>query len=76
MKHWLRIAATLLVTGGAVAYILLKIDLGKTWDILARGEPLVARSLRRPDVRHGAADGLALAAAARGARRASSGCSG
>ena len=35
MKRWLRVAATLLVTSGAVAYILLKIDLGKTWDILS-----------------------------------------
>ena len=39
MKHRLRIAATLLVTGGAVAYILLKIDLGKTWDILRAASP-------------------------------------
>ena len=39
MKRRLRIAATLLVTGGAVAYILLKIDLGKTWDILRAASP-------------------------------------
>jgi glycosyltransferase 2 family protein len=39
MKHWLRVAATLLVTGGAVAYILFKIDLGKTWDILRAASP-------------------------------------
>ena len=34
MKHWLRVAATLLVTAGAVTYILLKIDLGKTAHII------------------------------------------
>jgi uncharacterized membrane protein YbhN (UPF0104 family) len=34
MKRWLRVAATLLVTGGAVAYILVKIDLGKTAHII------------------------------------------
>jgi uncharacterized protein (TIRG00374 family) len=34
MKPWLRVAATLLVTATAVAYVLSKIDLGKTWDIL------------------------------------------
>lgn len=34
MKRWLRIAATLLVTAGAVTYILLKIDLGKTAHII------------------------------------------
>jgi hypothetical protein len=39
MKHWLRLAATLLVTGGAVAYVLFKIDLGKTWDILRAASP-------------------------------------
>jgi uncharacterized protein (TIRG00374 family) len=39
MKRWLRVAATLLVTAGAVAYILLKIDLGKTWDILSSASP-------------------------------------
>ena len=39
MKHWLRVGATLLVTGGAVAYILFKIDLGKTWDILRAASP-------------------------------------
>ncbi len=39
MKHWLRVAATLLVTGGAVAYILTKVDLGKTWDILRAASP-------------------------------------
>ena len=39
MKRWLRIAATLLVTGGAIAYVLLKIDLAKTWDILRSASP-------------------------------------
>lgn len=39
MKRWLRVAATLLVTAGAVTYILLKIDLGKTWDILSSASP-------------------------------------
>jgi len=34
MKRWLRVAATLLVTAGAVTYILLKIDLGKTAHII------------------------------------------
>jgi uncharacterized membrane protein YbhN (UPF0104 family) len=34
MKRRLRVAATLLVTGGAVAYILVKIDLGKTAHII------------------------------------------
>jgi glycosyltransferase 2 family protein len=39
MKHWLRVAATLLVTGGAVVYILSKINLQKTWDILRAASP-------------------------------------
>jgi len=39
MKHRLRLAATLLVTGAAVAYILFKIDLGQTWDILRAASP-------------------------------------
>ena len=34
MKRWLRVVATLVVTALAVAYIVLKIDLGKTLDIL------------------------------------------
>ncbi|HZP73109.1 MAG TPA: lysylphosphatidylglycerol synthase transmembrane domain-containing protein [Gaiellaceae bacterium] len=34
MKKALRVAATLVVTSAAVAYILSKVDLGKTWDIL------------------------------------------
>jgi uncharacterized protein (TIRG00374 family) len=34
-SRWLKVAATLLVTSLAVAYILSKVDLGKTWDILA-----------------------------------------
>jgi len=33
-KRWVRLAATLVVTGLAVAYILAKIDVGKTVDIL------------------------------------------
>jgi uncharacterized protein (TIRG00374 family) len=39
MKPWLRVAATLLVTATAVAYVLSKIDLGKTWDILRSASP-------------------------------------
>jgi uncharacterized protein (TIRG00374 family) len=39
MKRWLRVAATLLVTAGAVAYILLKIDLGKTAHIIGSASP-------------------------------------
>jgi uncharacterized protein (TIRG00374 family) len=39
MKRALRIAATLAVTAGAVAYILFKIDLRKTWDILSSASP-------------------------------------
>ena len=34
MKRWVKIAATLLVTSLAVAYILSKVDLGKTKDII------------------------------------------
>jgi uncharacterized membrane protein YbhN (UPF0104 family) len=34
MKRWLRVAATLLVTAAAVAYILSKVDLGKTAHII------------------------------------------
>ena len=70
MKRSLRVAATLLVTALAVAYILSKIDLGKT-----RAHPRRRRACRGcslsavADARHGAADGLALAAAARRARR-------
>ena len=39
MKRWLRVAATLLVTAGAIAYILLKIDLGKTAHIIGTASP-------------------------------------
>ena len=39
MKRWLRVLGTLLVTGGAVAYILLKIDLGKTAHIIGSASP-------------------------------------
>jgi uncharacterized protein (TIRG00374 family) len=35
MKRWLRVVATLLLTGLAVAYLVWKIDVGKTADILA-----------------------------------------
>ena len=35
MKRWVKIAATLLVTSLAVAYILSKVDVGKTKDIIA-----------------------------------------
>lgn len=34
MKRWLRVAATLLVTSAAIAYVLSKIDIGKTWDTI------------------------------------------
>jgi glycosyltransferase 2 family protein len=34
MKRWVRIAATVLVTSAAVAYIVSQVDLGKTWDII------------------------------------------
>jgi hypothetical protein len=34
MKRWLRVAATLIVTAAAVAYILSKVDLGKTGHII------------------------------------------
>ncbi len=34
MKRWLRVAATLLVTSAAIAYVLSKIDIGKTWNII------------------------------------------
>jgi uncharacterized protein (TIRG00374 family) len=39
MKRWLRVAATLLVTAAAVAYVLSKIDLGKTLHILGSASP-------------------------------------
>ena len=39
MRRWLRVAGTLLVTGAAVAYILLKIDLGKTAHIIGSASP-------------------------------------
>ncbi|HZQ80532.1 MAG TPA: lysylphosphatidylglycerol synthase transmembrane domain-containing protein [Gaiellaceae bacterium] len=35
MKRWLRVLATLIVTAAAVAYILSKVDLGKTGHIIA-----------------------------------------
>jgi uncharacterized protein (TIRG00374 family) len=38
MKRWLRLAGTLAVTGLAVAYILLKIDVGRTADILREAD--------------------------------------
>jgi uncharacterized protein (TIRG00374 family) len=39
MKRWLRLAATLLVTALAVTYVLTKIDLRKTADILRAASP-------------------------------------
>ena len=42
MKRWLRVVGTLVVTALAVAYIVLKIDLGKTVDIIGVGERPVA----------------------------------
>jgi uncharacterized protein (TIRG00374 family) len=39
MKRWLRVAATLLVTAAAVAYVLFKIDLGKTLHIIGSASP-------------------------------------
>ncbi len=39
MKRSLRIGLTILVTGGAVAYILTKVDLSKTWQILRAASP-------------------------------------
>src|SRR4051794_33655422 len=39
MKRRLRVGGTLVVTGAAVAYILFKIDLAKTWDILRSASP-------------------------------------
>ena len=35
MKRWLRVVATLLLTGLAIAYLVWKIDVGKTADVLA-----------------------------------------
>ena len=40
MKHGLRVAATLLLTGLAVAYVVWKIDVGETADVLAATDPL------------------------------------
>ena len=34
MKRWLRVGATLLVTSAAIAYVVSKVDLAKTWDII------------------------------------------
>ena len=34
MKRWLRVALTLIVTAAAVAYIVSKVDLGKTANII------------------------------------------
>ena len=39
-RRALRIAATLVVTGGCIAYILVKIDLGKTAHILGQADPV------------------------------------
>ena len=39
MKRWLRVVATLLLTGLAVAYLVWKIDVGQTADVLADGSP-------------------------------------
>jgi uncharacterized protein (TIRG00374 family) len=39
VSRWLRIGATVLFTGLAVAYLLWKIDLGKTVDVLAEASP-------------------------------------
>jgi len=39
MNRWLRVAATLLLTGLAVAYLVWKIDVGQTADVLADANP-------------------------------------
>ena len=39
MKRWVRVTATLLVTAAAVSYIVLKVDLGKTLDIMRSASP-------------------------------------
>ena len=57
--------ATLVVTGLCTAYILWKIDLGKTVDILRDAELGYFVGCGRDHGRHRLADGLALAAAAR-----------
>ena len=67
-KRSVRIAATLVVTGLCTAYIIWKIDLGRTVHILAHAELRLFPLALAIMVRLGLADGLALAAAARGAR--------
>ena len=47
MKRWLRVGATLVVTALAVAYIVLKIDLGKTLRHPRLGERPVADRVGR-----------------------------
>ena len=67
-------SSTLVVTGLALAYILWKIDLAQDVATIARREPrwyFLARA--RDHGRHRAADGVALAAAARARRRSTTG---
>ena len=64
MNRSLRITVTLVVSALAVAYIVAKIDLRKTIDILGSASVPWVVALGRPDARHGAADGVALAAPA------------
>ena len=63
-KHVLRIVLTLIVTGLALAYIFWKIDIGETAAHPRERRSLLLRAFRRDRVPHGAADGLALEAAA------------
>ena len=67
-NRWFRVAATVVVTGARRAYIVSKIDVGKTAHIIGTADPWWLASVGGADVRHRAAPGLALAAAARGAR--------
>ena len=66
VKRPLRIVHRVTFTTLAVAYILLKIDIHQTWEVLKSADLVVVRARRRDHDRDRAADGAALAVAARG----------
>ena len=71
MKRSTRIGLTLLLTGLALAYLVWKVDLGTTIDILLDATSVVVRARGRDHDRHRPADGrpVAVAAARAGDRR-------
>ena len=69
MSRSIRVALTLLVTGLCTAYVLWKIDIGKTIDVLAGRRPALLLPRARDHDRDDPPDGMALAADAAGEGR-------